>query len=88
MNSILASTGVGDTLIGTHLLAYATFGRDIARFHQLIEFLTWLSIILWCFVIATTLLRAGAAIVHTRFQRRYNKQSLQGRIPDRSNGNS
>jgi len=88
MNSILTSTSAGDTLIGTHFLAYATFGRDIARFHQLIEFLTWLSIILWCFVIATTLLRAGAAIVHTRFLRRYNKRRLQGRMPDRSHGNS
>jgi hypothetical protein len=84
MNSILTSISAGDSLTGTHFFSYATFGRDIAQFHQLIEFLTWLSIILWCLVIATTLLRAGAAVVHTLFQRRYNKQGT----PGRSHGNS
>jgi hypothetical protein len=88
MNDILTKLGVGDTLSGTNLLAYVTFGRDIARFHQLIEFLTWISIILWCFVVATTLLRAGVAVIHTRFKRRYSKQSLPGRMPSRDHGNS
>lgn len=88
MNDILTKLGVGGTFTGTYFLAYATFGRDIARFHQLIEFLTWLSIILWCFVAITTLLRAGAAVVYTKWGHRYNKQSLSGRMPSRSRGNS
>jgi hypothetical protein len=85
--NIFTSHSTGGALLGVSLFAYATFGRDIARFHQLIEFLTWLSITLWCFVIITTVLRAGAAVAHTR-SLRYNKTSLQGRMPSRSREHS
>ena len=86
MNSILSILSAGDSLSGTHLLASAVFGRDIARYHQLIEFLTWLSIILWCFVILTTLLRAGASALHSRSQRKGNKRSLRGGISGHGHG--
>jgi hypothetical protein len=60
-----------------HLLAYLTFGRDIAQFDQLIQFLTWLSITLWIFVILTTMLRAGAHVTHIRYRHKNRKNKIQ-----------
>jgi hypothetical protein len=88
MNDILTTISAGDTLTGTHWLAYAAFGRDIARFQQLIDFLTWLSIILWCFVILTTLLRAGAHILHSRSERRLQKRNYQNKTLGRDRGSA
>jgi len=56
-----------------YLLSYVTFGRDAARFGQLIEFLTWLSIILWLIVALTMLLRARAHYSHIWHQRKHRK---------------
>src|SRR5690554_792395 len=44
---------------GLNLMADVAFGRDIARFHQLVEFLAILSIVLWMMVVLTALLRTG-----------------------------
>jgi hypothetical protein len=62
----------GHILLTSNLMAYATFGRDITRFSQLIEFLTWLSIILWSCVALTTLLRASAQYTH-KYRQKYRK---------------
>jgi len=74
---IITEFNAENTLPTFHLLAYLTFGRDIAQFDQLIQFLTWLSIALWIFVILTTMLRAGAHVTHVRYRRRNHKNKVQ-----------
>ena len=70
---IVTELNSGNILPTFHLATYVTFGRDAARFGQLIEFLTWLSIILWLIVALTMLLRARAHYSHIWYQRKHRK---------------
>jgi hypothetical protein len=54
------------TISAFHKTASLPFGRDIARYHELIAFLTLVSLVLWACVLVTTMLRLAAQLYWIR----------------------